>query len=153
MLLRFPIVELMVMVDLSLYRQYITYNSKGQAIIYVKMYKALYGLLKSTLQFYKKFLSHIEAYGFTVNPYNPYVANADLNGCQMTTAWHVDDLKVSNKNPFDITLFPQYLSTKYGEQLSVKRGHVHDYLGMDLDYSTKGEYKIVMIKYLKKVED
>ena len=50
-------------------------------------------------------------------------------------------------------MFAHYLSTKYGEKLYVKRGQVHDYLGMDLDYSTKGEYKIVMIKYLKKVED
>ena len=35
----------------------------------------------------------------------------------------------------------------------MKRGQVHDYIGMDLDYSTKGEVKIGMIKYLQKVED
>ena len=35
----------------------------------------------------------------------------------------------------------------------VKRGQVHDHLGMDLDYSKKGEVKIGMIKYLQKVED
>ena len=35
----------------------------------------------------------------------------------------------------------------------VHRGKYHDYLGMDLDYSHKGEVKISMIKYLKKVLD
>ena len=68
MLLRDPLSELMVMVDPYLYLQYITYNSKVQALLYLKMNKALYGLLKSVLQFYKKFRSNIEAYGFKVNP-------------------------------------------------------------------------------------
>ena len=71
----------------------------------------------------------------------------------MTVTWNVDYLKVSHKYPFEITLFAQYLSTRYGEHLSVKRGQVHDYPGMDLDYSTKREVKIGMIKYLQKVED
>ena len=121
------------MVDPSLHHQYITYYSKCQALLYVKTNKALYGLLKSALQFYKKFLSDIEAYGLKVNTYDPCVANTDLNGHQMTVTWHVDHLKASHKDTFEITFFPQYLSTKYREQLSVKRGRVHDYLSMDLD--------------------
>ena len=71
----------------------------------------------------------------------------------MTVTWHVYDLKVSHKDPFEITLFAHYLSTKYGEHLSMKFGQVHDHIGMDLDYSTKREVKIGMIKYLQKVED
>ena len=35
----------------------------------------------------------------------------------------------------------------------MKRGQVHDHIGIDLDYSTKGEVKIGTIKYLQKVED
>ena len=75
------------------------------------MNKALYGLIKSALQFYKNFRSDIEAYGFKVNPCNTYVENADLNGHQITVTWHVDDLKVSHKDPFDIKFLAQYLST------------------------------------------
>ena len=125
-----------------LYCQYITYDSKGQALLYVKMNKALYGLLKSVLQLYKKFCSDIEACGFKANPYYPFVANSDLNGHQITLMWHVGDLKLSHKDPFNITFFSQYLSTKYGDQMSVKRGQLHDYLGMYLYYSTKGEVKL-----------
>ena len=153
MLLHGPLDDLTVMVEPYLYHQYITYDSKGQALVYVKTNKALYGLLKSALQFYKKFCSDTEAYGFKVNTYDPCVANADINGHQMTVTWHLDALKVYHKNYFEITFFAQYLSIKYGNQMTVKRGQVHDYLCMDLDYSTKGEVKIRMIKFLQKVED
>ena len=105
MLLRGPLSETMIMVDPVLYKDFITYDSKGQALMYVKMNKAFYGMLKSALQFYLKFRSDIEAYGFKVNPYDPCVANADLNGHQMAMTWHVDDLKFSHKDPFEITKF------------------------------------------------
>ena len=105
-------------------------------------------MFKSAHQFYLDFCSGIEAYGFKINPYDPCVANADLNGHQMNLAWHVDDIKVSHKDPFEITKFAHYLSLQYGKKLTVKRGKVHEYLGMDLDYSRKGAVKVSMIKYL-----
>jgi len=65
--------------------------------------------------------------------------------------WHVDDLKVSHKDPFEITKFATYLSSIYGKKLSVKKGKVHDYLGMDLDYSEKGSVKVSMVRCTGKV--
>ena len=53
----------------------------------------------------------------------------------MTVTWHVDDLKVYHKDPYQITKFSSYISIIYGEKLTVKRGKVHDYIGMELDYS------------------
>ena len=85
--------ELMVKVDPSLYRKYITTSSKGKPILYVKMHKALYGMMRSALLFYRKLVGDLEAYGFKINPYDPCVANMDINGSQMTVVWHVDDLK------------------------------------------------------------
>ena len=73
---------------------------KGKPLLYIKMYKALYGLLRSALLFYKKLVGDLQKYGFKVNPYDPCVANAMINGSQMTVTWHVDDLKVSHKDPF-----------------------------------------------------
>ena len=81
------------------------------------------------------------------------MANSDLNGHQMTATWHVDELKVSHKDPLETTKFAHYLSLQYGKKLTVNRGKVHGYLGMDLDYSRKGEVKVSIIKYLQKVEE
>ena len=54
MLLKGRLAELMVQVDLKLYRKYATVSAKGEAMLYVRLSKALYGLLQSALLFYKK---------------------------------------------------------------------------------------------------
>ena len=151
MLLKGKLAELMVRVDPKLYRKYITTNKKGEAMLYVRLSKALYGLLQSALLFYQKLRGELEDYGFEVNPYDPCVANKVVNGSQMTVTWHVDDLKVSHNDYHEITKFLMYLGDLYGNRITVNRGDVHDYLGMDLDYSQKGKLYVSMIKYLKKV--
>ena len=81
MLLKGKLAELMTLVEPKLYCQHIRYNNeKGEAMLYVKMSKALYGMLKSALWFYKKLKVDLEAYGFVINPYDPHVANTMING-------------------------------------------------------------------------
>ena len=65
--------------------------------------KALYDLLQSALIFYKKLRKDLETYGFVINPYDPCVVNATIESHQMMVTWHVDDLKVSHKDPCQIT--------------------------------------------------
>ena len=48
----------------------------------------------------------------------------------------------------EITKFANYLTVIYGDKLTVYRGKVHNYLGMDLDYTRKDNVGIGMIKYL-----
>ena len=74
-----------------------------------------------------------------------------IEGSQHTVIWHVDDLKCSHKKSFVNTLFATWLGTIYGKKLTVKRGKIHDYLGMDLDWSVPGKVTISMIKYVYKI--
>ena len=76
---------------------------KGQKKLYVKVRKALYGMLKSALLFYQKLRSNFEEMQFKINPYDPCMANKVINGSQMMITWHVDDLKISHKNGWEIT--------------------------------------------------
>ena len=115
--------------------------------------KALYGLLKSALLFYLKLSKDLKDMGFVINPYDPCVANKMIQGHQMTVCWHVDNLKVSHKHPIEITKFAIQLLKIYGEDLTVHRGKVHDYLGVDFDFGEKGKVKVSMIKYLQGVLD
>jgi hypothetical protein len=87
--------------------------------------------MRSALLFYLKLKSDLEVYGFDINPYDPCIANMMINGKQMAMI--------------------AYLSQIYGNKMTVMRGDVHDYLGMDLDYSEKGKVKVSMIKYVKKI--
>jgi hypothetical protein len=54
-------------------------------------------------------------------------------------------------NPFQVTSFAAYLTTIYGSSLIVHCGPIHDYLGMDLNFSQPGIAQISMINYTKKV--
>ena len=51
MLLRGKLAEMMVAVDPELYQKYITYTSKGVTMLYVRLSKAFYGMLKEALLF------------------------------------------------------------------------------------------------------
>ena len=84
MLLKGKLAELMVQIYSKLYQKYIITSAKGEPMLYVHLSKALYGLLQSALLFYWKLQSKLEHFGFTVNPYDPCVANKKINEKQMT---------------------------------------------------------------------
>ena len=71
----------------------------------MRLLKALYGLPRSALLFYKKLRGDLEDVRFEVNPYDPCVANKTINGSQMTVTWHVDELKISHKESTEVTKF------------------------------------------------
>ena len=85
-----------------------------------------------------------------MNPYDPCVANMMVKGKQMTVVWHVDDLKLSHADPWEVTKLAEYLSGIYGG-LTVHRGKEHVYLGMELGYSTPGSVEVSMVNYLDNV--
>lgn len=85
-------------------------------------------------------------------PYDPCVANKIIDGHQMTITWHVDDLKISHKYDIEVTKIIQWFESIYGN-VRVSRGKVHDYLGMNLDYTDRGKVKISMVPFLKQVID
>ena len=70
-----------------------------------------------------------------VNDYDPCVANKMVNGTQMTIVWHVDDLKVSHIDGREITKLVAVLKNKYGPDIAVNKGKIHDYLGIDYDFA------------------
>ena len=66
---------MLVKVALDIYRNYFTRDQKGQAILYVRLQKVLYGLTRAALLFYRKLRKELEEYGFVINPEDPCVAN------------------------------------------------------------------------------
>ena len=63
----------------KIYRNYVIMRSKGEPLLYVQIQKTLGGLLCNALLFYRKLVKYIEAYGFQINPYDPYVENNVIN--------------------------------------------------------------------------
>ena len=103
MILKGRLTELMVHVVPNLYCKYIMVDKNNTPILYVKIQKALYGLLQSALLFYQKLVRDLEDNGFVLNLYDPCIANKMINGKQMTVCWHVDNLKVLHVDPEEVT--------------------------------------------------
>ena len=151
------LVDMLLELDPHLYGSAVT-EENGKKVLYVLVEKAIYGMLQSSLLYYKKFRKDIEGIGFKVNPYDPCVANRIVNGKQHTITWHVDDLKSSHVDSKVNDVFRDWLDKTYASdgigKLTTTRGKRHDYLAMNLDYSIKGVCQIDMVDYVKNmVED
>ena len=152
MKVRGELANILVETSPELYKKYLVYE-KGVPVLYLEILKALYGMLESSLLFYKKLVKDLKDEGFELNPYDPCVANKMIDGKQLTLTWHVDDLKASHVKTAVVDAFVQWVRDKYEDVTKVKpsRGKKHDYLAMMLDYSIPGVVKIDMSEYIKKI--
>ena len=57
--LKGKLADMMIQIALEVYRKYMTADRKGTPILYVKLQKALYGLMRANLQFYRKLTKEI----------------------------------------------------------------------------------------------
>ncbi len=152
MVLKGDLAEMMVPIVPQVYRKYVTVDRKGTPILYIKLQKALYGLMRVSLLFYRKLQKEREEYGFEVNPYDPCVANKMTDsGKQMTFVWHVDDLMGSCEDDFELTKLLCYLAKIYGLKLTMHTGFKHDYLGVNMEFRKDGTLGVSMIAYIKNV--
>jgi hypothetical protein len=152
MVIKGKLAEMMVQIVPQVYWKYVTFDKKGTKVLYVKLQKALYGLMRASILFYRKLRKGFKAYGLTVNPYDPCIANMMTNdGKQLTVIWHVDDLMASCETDFKLTKFSCYLARIYGPKMTMHTKTKHDYLEMDMDFNKDGTLDVSMIKYLKNV--
>lgn len=68
MVLKGRLAKLMVQVAPNQYCKYITVDKSKMPILYVKIQKALYGLLQSALLFCQKLVGDLEGNGLVLNP-------------------------------------------------------------------------------------
>jgi hypothetical protein len=152
MKIRGQLVDILLELCPGMYNDYVINEGKHK-IIYVRMLKALYRMLVSSILYYKKFRKDIESIGFEVNPYDICVANRRVNGKQQTVTWHDDDLKSSHVDSRVNDNFAQWCENTYGSDdlghVKVVRGKIQDYLGMILDFTDNGAMKVDMVYYIK----
>jgi Reverse transcriptase (RNA-dependent DNA polymerase) len=120
----------------------------GEQVLYVRLIKAIYGCVKSALLWYELLSSTLQDMGFVLDPYDPCVANCEIEGKQCTIGWYVDDTKISHVNPAVVTMIIDKLEAKFGK-MAVVRGDEHVFLGMTIKYNReKRNASITMKNYL-----
>jgi len=154
MVLKGELSDMMIQIVPEVCRKYVTADRKETPILYVKLQKALYGLMRASLLFYRKLRKEFEEYGLVINPYDPCVGNMETkSGKQLTVVWHVDDLMASCEDSFELTKFSCHMGRIHGPSLSMHISKKHDYLGVDMEFCDDGALEVSMIKYLKNVID
>ena len=103
MFLHGALAYLITFIDPDLYHKYIVDDSNRKPILYVKLPKALYGYIRTSLIFYEKLTQEQKSMGFILNPYDPCLANKMVNGQKLTLLWHLDDLKLSHYDDKEVT--------------------------------------------------
>ena len=91
-----PVVDALLHVNQKKYETCV-FEIKGHKILYVKLLKAMYGMLKALLLWYTLFANTLKDNGFQINPYNNCVANKTVNRSQFTICWYLDDIIYSHK--------------------------------------------------------
>ena len=117
----------------------------------MELIKALYGTLRAALIFWRKLTSKLMEWGFTINPYDWCIANKQIEGRQCTLIWHVDDMKISHGDSRVVDGIIRMLEEEFGKEvpLTIRQGKIHDYLGMNLDFSLDNKVQISMEDYIK----
>ena len=82
MVIRGRLADILIRIAPQVYKRFATTDKQGNTVLYVKLLKALYGLMEASLMFYQKLLKDLEEKAFKTNPYYPCVTNEDVNGCQ-----------------------------------------------------------------------
>ena len=88
-------IDIMLEVDPSLASGLII-DKNGNLVLIVVISKALYGCVKSSLFWYNLYSRVLKGLGFVLNPVEPCMANAMIEGKQCTIGWYVDDNKISH---------------------------------------------------------
>jgi hypothetical protein len=110
--------------------------------------KALYGCVRSALLWYELFAGTLKRMGFVFNPYDPCVANKEIEASQCTVAWYVDDTKISHVKSTVVTSVIKMIEEKFGK-MTVTRGQHHVFLGMNIVFTGDGNLSIGMQECIK----
>lgn len=112
----------------------------------------------ASLLYYRKFTSSLKNQGYSINSYDHCVGNKIVEKKQITICFHVDDCKVSHELVQVVDDAIKWLRRDYESifedgsgAMVVHRGKVHKYLGMTIDFNTKGIVEVSMVDYVKDI--
>jgi len=148
-------VDILVTIAPDVYGEYVTIGKKGGKQLLVQCLNALYGTMVASLLYYKKFVKSLRSKRFKLNPYDPCVANKQVDGEQLTVCFHVEDCKISHISPKVVSDTIDWLRSEYENVFENGSGlmkvHPHKYLGMSLDFSHVNQCRITMIEYVDEI--
>ena len=109
----------------------------------VKLKKALYGLKRSGLLWYRRLSAFLIKLGFAPNHIDPCCFNIIREGMQLSVLFHVDDLLVTSADNANIMWLRDMIKAEFSE-IKEQSGDNLMYLGMSLKKQPDGHIKVSM---------
>jgi hypothetical protein len=145
------LVDILVDIAPDLYKSYVSKDKKGSKQLLVQCQNALYDTIIASLLYYQKSVKSLTEIDFVINPYDPCISKKMSEGDQMTICFRVDDCKLIHRKTKVMDRMIEYLRQEYESifeegsgAMTLSRGKIHNYLGMTLDYTVRGQFKITM---------
>ena len=115
----------------------------------MKVMREIYGCIKSDLLWYNLYAKTLEYLGFSINPYDRFMANNMVCVKQCTIVWYVDDNKLLHVDPNLVTDILEEIRKNFGD-LVISIYYTRDFLGMNIKIR---KYKKVEIITKHKTEE
>ena len=106
--------------------------------LFVKLKKALYGCRQSGLLWFKHLSSFLLKLKFVPNSRDKCVLNLFRDNCQLTIAFHVDDVLITSVKESNVIWLLTQLKNEFKE-IKEQSGIILTYLGMQLERSVNGD--------------
>ena len=145
-------VDLIKNISADLKLQYETFQSEDGSVI-VELDFALYGCIEAGRLFYDFFKNIlVDKMGYHMSSHDDCVFNlVDEKGIIISTiVLHVDDGLVTGTSETVLDSFFEKLKSHIGD-ITVKRGRIHDYLGMTMDFSQPNIVHITIQKMIRDI--
>jgi hypothetical protein len=134
---------------IELFPSYQAFKNPTTNQIVVRLKKALYGCIQSSLLWYRHLRKTLENYGLIVNFYDECVFSMSNEHEELTVLVYVDDLMILSSSETVSSNFVEYMRSKYNE-IQVTNGHTHSYLGMTFNFA-ESSLHITMNGYIQKL--
>ena len=110
-------------------------------------------MLEAALMWYRNFHADFEGIGFWFHDYDPCIDFKMVIGLQYLIRFHADDILSSHKNAKVNDNFAIWAQKEYGsvKSVEVKRGKIHKFLGMTLDFSKAGECHVLQNEHIEDI--
>ena len=128
-------------------RDFLPFLNKNGKVL-VKLLKAQYGCVESAKLWYNHISNAIIGYGFQISPFDQCLFQKQEGEIWTYITLYVDDLMIVSDDKHRVDETIQQLTDTYID-ITVKRGKVHEYLGMKFDLSNPGEVFVSM--YTKEI--
>lgn len=127
-------VEMLLEIDPSLKEHVI--RKGNYRLMYGQLNKAIHRTLLGAILFYEKLVTQLHEWGFIMNPYDACTWKKMVKGKQLTVQYFVENIHLSHKDGKVIDNLVCNLNAKFKtkfNELTVCKGKVHDYLGINID--------------------